>query len=77
MTKNNTLPVMLDNEQYEWIEQESERAGISKGGVVRQAIRLYQATGGLLGPARMQRAGQVYADEQHGSTESTESTGHE
>jgi hypothetical protein len=71
------LPVILEKQDYEWIEKESERAGISKGGVVRQAVKLYQETGGLLGSARMKRAEQVYADEQRGSTESTESTEHE
>ena len=67
---------MLDNEQYEWIEQESERAGISKGGVVRQAIKLYQATGGLLGPTRMEMAQQSSVDvPESGSGNTNDSSG--
>lgn len=65
--KNNTLPVMLDDEEYDWVKTESERAGISKGGVVRQAIRLYRATGGLLGPTRMQIAQQASATTESGT----------
>lgn len=56
------LTVILPADDYEWVAEEADQAGISKGGVLRQALRLYQETGGLLGPMRMEMAQQVYAE---------------
>lgn len=56
------LTVILPADDYEWIAEEADQAGVSKGGVLRQALALYRATGGLLGPTRMKMAQQVYAE---------------
>ena len=56
------LSVTLPEEDYQWLQEESSVASISKGAVLRQALSLYQATGGLLGPQRMERVQHIYAD---------------
>lgn len=55
------LSVALPEDDYRWLQEEASRAGISKSGVLRQALSLYQATGGLLGPVRLEMTEQVYA----------------
>lgn len=60
-TDKHQLSVALPQDDYEWLSREAERAGISKSGVLRQALSLYQATGGLLGPVRLEMSEQVYA----------------
>jgi len=58
------LSVALPKEDYQWLQEEASIAGISKGGVLRQALSLYRATGGLLGPWRMEMAEQKYTKTQ-------------
>lgn len=63
-TEKPRLTVAIEDHDYEWLEDESDRAGISKGGVLRQALKLYRATGGLLGPTRLEMSGrQIYVEE--------------
>jgi hypothetical protein len=68
------FPVLLDPEDYEWIEHEAEQTDNSKAGVIREAVRLYRATGGLLGPARMEMAQQSSVDVAESGSKSTDNS---